>query len=202
MLKKHHVVLCLLAAFSFVMVMGCAQPPTEEMAKAEKAVADAKAKEANLYAADAFKKAEDALKKAKDQVAAKQYKEAKQAALDTAALAQQALAGVEAGKAKMKEEAAKTAADVQKAYDELKADVAAAVKKKKLAAKDKDEVQAALDKWTADLTAVKTKLDAGKIGEALGEYKAMLKAIGAKKEDVAKLVAAAPAAPEKKKKKK
>jgi len=201
MLKKRNVLslLCVLVAFSFALVMGCAQPPTEEMAKADKAVADAKAKEANLYAQDALKKAEDAFKKAKDQVAAKQYKEAKQAAIDTVALAQQAIAGVAAGQAKMKEDAAKIAADVDKALDELKTDVATAIKKKLPV--PKEEVQAAIGKWGVDLAAVKDKLQGGKISEASGELKAMMTAVSAKKEEIAKLVASAPAAPEKKKKK-
>ena len=200
MLKKRNVLslVCVLVAFSFALVMGCASPPTEEMAKADKAVADAKAKDANLYAQDAFKKAEDAFKKAKDQVAAKQYKEAKQTAIDTVALAQQAIAGVAAGQAKMKEDAAKIAADVDKALDELKTDVAMAIKKKLPV--PKEEVQAAIGKWGVDLAAVKDKLQGEKISEALGELKAMITAVSAKKEEIAKLVASAAAAPEKKKK--
>jgi hypothetical protein len=198
MLKKRNVfsLLCVLAAFSFALVMGCAQPPTEEMAKADKAVAEAKAKEANLYAQDAFKKAEDAFKKAKDQVAAKQYKEAKQVAIDTVALAQQAIAGVEAGKAKMKEDAAKMLADVDKALDELKTDVAAAIKKTLVV--PKEEVQAAIGKWGVDLALVKDKLQGGKISEAFDELKAMMKAVGAKKEEIAKLGAPGAAEPAKK----
>ncbi|MFH1079549.1 MAG: hypothetical protein V1766_04720 [Pseudomonadota bacterium] len=204
MLKKRNVLslLCVLVVFSFVLVMGCAKPPTEEMAKADKAVADAKAKEADLYAQDALKKAEDTLKKAKDQVAAKQYKEAKQAAIDTVALAQQAIAGVEAGKAKMKEDAVKMAADVEKALDEMKTDVATAIKKK--LSIPREEIQAAIGKWGVDLATVKDKLQGGKISEAFGELKAMMTDVGAKKEEIGKLVASAPevpAAPVKKKKK-
>jgi uncharacterized FlaG/YvyC family protein len=199
MLKKRggFSLLCVLVAFSFALVMGCAQPPTEEMAKADKAIADAKTKEANLYASDALKKAEDVFKKAKEQVAAKQYKEAKQAAIDTAALAQQAIAAVEAGKAKMKEDAAKMAADVDKALDELKTDVAMAIKKKLPV--PQEEVQAAIGKWGVGLATLKDKLQGDKVSEAFGELKAMMTAIGAKKEEIAKLVASAPAAPEKKK---
>jgi hypothetical protein len=199
MLKKRKVLslLCVLVAFAFALVMGCAQPPTEEMAKADKAIAEAKEKEANLYAQDALKKAEDVFKKAKEQVAAKQYKEAKQAAIDTAALAQQAIAGVAAGKAKMQEEAAKMAVDVDKALDELKTDVAMAIKKKLPV--PKEEVQAAIGKWGVDLATLKDKLQSGKISEAFGELKAMMTAVGAKKEEIAKLVTSEPAAPEKKK---
>ncbi len=199
MLKKRKVLslLCVLAAFSFALVIGCAQPPTEEMAKADKAIADAKTKEANLYAPDALKKAEDAFKKAKDQIAAKQYKEAKQVAIDTVALAQQAIAGVEAGKAKMKEDAAKVIADVEKALDELKTDVAMAIKKK--VPVPQEEVHTAIGKWGVDLATLKDKLQGGKISEAFGELKAMMTSVSAKKEDIVKLVASAPAAPEKKK---
>jgi hypothetical protein len=197
MLKNRYFLsLFVLVAFSFALVMGCAQPPTEEMAKADKAVAEAKEKEANFYAEDAFKKAEDAFKKAKDQVAAKQYKEAKQVAIDTVALAQQAIAGVEAGKAKMKEDAAKMVADVDKALDDLKTDVAAAIKKK--LAVPKEEVQAAIGKWGVDLAVVKDKIQGGKISEAFGELKAMLTAVGAKKEEIAKLGTPAAAVPAKK----
>jgi hypothetical protein len=198
MLKKRKVLslLCVLVAFAFALVMGCAQPPTEEMAKADKAIAEAKEKEANLYAQDALKKAEDVFKKAKEQVAAKQYKEAKQAAIDTVALAQQAIAGVAAGKAKMQEEAAKMAVDVDKALDELKTDVAMAIKKKLPV--PKEEVQAAIGKWGVDLASLKDKLQSGKISEAFGELKAMMTAVGAKKEEIAKLVTSAPAVPEKK----
>ena len=199
MLKKRKVLslLCVLVAFAFALVMGCAQPPTEEMAKADKAIAEAKEKEANLYAQDALKKAEDVFKKAKEQVAAKQYKEAKQAAIDTVALAQQAIAGVAAGKAKMLEEATKMAVDVDKALDELKTDVAMAIKKKLPV--PQEEVQAAIGKWGVGLATLKDKLQGDKVSEAFGELKAMMTAIGAKKEEIAKLVASAPAAPEKKK---
>jgi hypothetical protein len=198
MLKKRYslLLMCVLVAFSFAWMTGCAQPPTEEIAKADKAVADAKSKEANLYVEEGFKKAEDALKKAKDQVTAKQYKEAKQAAIDAASLAQQAIAGIEAGKAKMKEDAAGLAADIEKAVDALKTDVAAAIKKKLPVAKE--EVQAAIGKWGVDLAVVKDKLKDGKIREAFDELKAMMAAVVAKKDMINSMGTPEAAAPVKK----
>ncbi|HBA54224.1 DUF4398 domain-containing protein [Syntrophorhabdus aromaticivorans] len=181
-----------ITAFSLMLVTGCAKPPTEEIAAAEKAIEEAKAKEANLYAESAFKSAEESLKKAKDMVAAKTYKEAKQAALDTATLAQQAVSGIEAGKAKMKEEAEKSVLEVQKLLDDLKVDVAAAIKKKLPV--PKEEVQAAIGKWEVDFTATKEKLQGGKIHEALNELKAMMDAVKAKKDQIAQLDPAAQAA--------
>ena len=198
MLKKRYLLslMCVLMAFSFTLVTGCAKPPTEEITKADKAIEEAKAKEANLYAEEAFKKAEGALKKAKDQVTAKQYKEAKQAAVDTVNLVQQAIAGVEAGKAKMKEAAVGMAADVAKALDDLKTDVAAALKKKLPV--PKEEVQAAIGKWGVDLAVVKDKLMDGKIREAFDELKAMMTAVSDKKETINKLGTPEAAAPAKK----
>lgn len=203
MLKKRCLllVLSLCVAFSFLLVTGCASPPTEELSKADKAIEEAKAKEANLYAEEAFKKAEDALKKAKEQVTAKQYKEAKQSAIDAVSLVQQAITGVEAGKAKMKEDALKTAADIEKAIDDLKTDVAEAIKKKLPV--PREEVEAAIGKWGVDLAMVKDKLQGGKIHEAFSDFKAMMSAVSAKKDEIAKLgtpeaAAPAPAVPAKK----
>jgi hypothetical protein len=192
----YYVLFSVVAVFSLMLLAGCSKPPTEELAGAEKALDEAKGKEANLYAEDAFKKAEEALKKAKDQIAAKQYKEAAQTLKDAIPLAQQAAAGVEAGKAKMKEEAEKLVAEVQKSLDELKADVAAAIKKK--LAVPKEEVQAAIGKWEVDFAGIKDKIQSGKIKEAFEELKTMLEAVKVKKEDIAKLAPAAPAAPPKK----
>ena len=181
------------AVFSLMLLANCSKPPTEELAKVEKAMEEAKSKEANLYAEDAYKKAEESLKKAKDQVVAKQYKEAAQTLVETMPLIQQALTGIEAGKAKMKEEAEKYVGEAQKGLDELKTDVAAAIKKK--VAVPKEEIQAAIGKWEVDLAGIKDKIQSGKIREAFDELKAMVEAVKAKKEDIDKMATAAPAAP-------
>ncbi|MBS1238669.1 MAG: hypothetical protein H6R39_329, partial [Deltaproteobacteria bacterium] len=41
------------------LIFACAKPPTQEIADAVKAIADAKAKEADLYVEDIFAKAQD-----------------------------------------------------------------------------------------------------------------------------------------------
>ena len=181
------------AVFSLMLLAGCSKPPTEALAKAEQAIEEAKQKGANLYAEDMFKKAEESLKKAKDQIAAKQYKEAAQTLMETMPLAQQAVDGVEAGKAKMKEEAEKYAGEAQKGLDDLKKDVAEAIKKK--LAVPREEVQAAIGKWEVDFAGIKDKLQSGKIREAFDELKAMVEAVKAKIEDIAKLAPAAPVPP-------
>jgi hypothetical protein len=94
--RSLNVMLVVITIFSLALFVGCSKPPTEEMTKAEKAVEEAKQKEAPVYVPDLFAKAEASLQKAKDFITDKKYKEAKQVAIETEALAQQAIAGFEA----------------------------------------------------------------------------------------------------------
>jgi hypothetical protein len=197
MLKRNRLwVMFLTASLAVTLVTGCSKPPNQEMAAAEKALEEAKLKEAPLYAEEAFKKAEESMNKAKDLIASKTYKEAKQAALETAALAQQALAGVEAGKARMKEETEKTVEQVQAILDELKTAVAAAIKKKLPVARE--EVQGAIGKWEVDLAGAKDKIKDGKIREAFDELKSMLGLVNTKKDEISQLAPTAAGEPGKK----
>jgi len=193
--RTYYALFFIIVILSFVLVLGCSRPPTEALTKAEQALAEAKQKGANLYAEDAFKKAEESLKKAKDQVTAKQYKEAAQTLMETMPLAQQAVDGVEAGKAKMKEEAEKYIGEVQKGLDDLKKDVVEAIKKNLPV--PKEEVQAAIGKWEVDFAGIKDKLQNGKIREAFDELKAMMEAVKAKQDQIAQLGPTAPAPPNK-----
>jgi hypothetical protein len=198
MLKKcrSYGLIATMLALSFIIFAGCSKPPTEEMTKAEKAVEDAKLKEAPVYVPDLFAKADESLKKAKDFVTGKKYKEAKQAAIETDTLAQQAIAGIEPAKAKIKAEAEQAVQDIQKGIDELKAVVEGAAKKKALTAK-REEVQAMITKWEADLAAAKEKLQSPKIKEGTDALKAIKDDMGAKKEE-ATTALTAPATPPKK----
>ena len=189
--RRLYVVYFIMVVLSFAIFAGCTKPPTEEMAKAEKALEEAKQKEAPVYVPDLFKKAEESLKKAKDYVAEKKYKEAKPVAIETETLSRQAIAGIEAAKAKIKAEAEQTAQDVQKGIDELKSLVAGAEKKKALAAA-REEIQGMITKWETDLAAVKEKL-MNKTKEASEELKALKEQVDKKKEEAASLLTAPPA---------
>jgi hypothetical protein len=181
---------------SFTLFTGCAKPPTEEMTKAEKALEEAKQKEAPAYVPDLFTKADESFKKAKDYITNKKYKEAKQVAIETETLARQAIAGIETAKAKIKTEAEQVAQDVQKGIDDLKA-FAAGVEKKKALAAAREEVKEILAKWEADFASIKEKLQS-KTKEAGEELKAMKEQIDKKKEEAAALLAPAPAPAKKK----
>ena len=175
------------------LVSGCAKPPTEEIAKAEKTLGDAKAKEADIYLEDGFKKAEASLKKAKDLVAQKEYRDAKAAAEEASSGAQLLSSQVEAAKAKMKTDAEQMLQEVKAQTNELKAQVAEAVKRKDPI--NREEVQALIGKNEVDLINVKVRLETGKIRQAYDDLKIMKSQTAAQKE---KLMAALPPAPEKK----
>jgi hypothetical protein len=194
--RNLYIVFITMVVLSFTLLTGCAKPPTEEMAKAEKALEEAKQKEAPAYVPDLFKNAEESLKKAKDYITSKKYKEAKQAAIETETLARQAIAGIETAKAKIKAEAEQVAQDVGKGIDDLKA-FAAGVEKKKALAAAREEVKEILAKWEADFASIKEKLQS-KTKEAGEELKAMKEQIDKKKEEAAALLAPAPAPAKKK----
>lgn len=181
----------LMVVLSLVLFIGCAKPPTAEMEKAEKAVAEAKEKGANLYAEEAFKKAEAVLQNAKDLVGGKKYKEAKAAAEEAATLAGQSLADVDANKAKMKTDAEQMIVDLQKEMENIKGLVVAAIKKK--AQVNREEIQSALGKWELDLTATKDQLQGGKIREAMDQLKAIGPQLKTQTDNVTAAMEAAPA---------
>ncbi len=164
-------------------ISGCSKPPAEEMAKADKAIEEAKQKEAPVYVPDLFAKAESSLKQAQDYIAGKKYKEAKQAAMETEISAQQAIAGIEAAKAKIKTEAEKFAEDVQKEIDDLKNTIST-TPKKKIPAKTIEEIQAEIIKWETDFTGIKEKLQGPKLKEASDELKKLSEQLSAKKEEI------------------
>lgn len=184
------VLFLVIGILSLALLWGCSKPPTEALAKAEQLFEEAKQKGAHLYAEGTFKKAEESLMKAKDQIAAKQYKEAAQTLTETASLAQEAIAGIEAGKTKMKEEAEKMVGEVQKGLDDLKTDVNEALKKN--LAVPKEEVQAAIGKWEVDFAGIKDKLQSGNIREAFDGLKALMDGVQKKREDIGKLAPTEP----------
>jgi hypothetical protein len=149
-------VLVFLLIASFTIITGCSKPPTQEIAKAEKAVDEAKQKEADIYASDIFKSAEESLKKAKEFVINKSYKEAKQAAEETVMTVQRAIVLVETNKVKMMAQAEEMLQDVQKEIDEFKSSAAKAIRKKALT--DRKEIQGLIGKWEIDLLNIKDKL--------------------------------------------
>lgn len=165
---------------SLTLMYGCAKPPTQEVENAEKAIAEAKQKEADLYVQDEFRKAEEALKQAKDLVAAKKYKEAKTAAEEAANSALRAIPLVEMNKAAMKEEAEKMVQEVQQSLDEIKSLAAAAIKKK--APVNKEEVQGAIGKYELEAVSVKNQLQEQKIRGAYDQLISLKEQIRGQKE--------------------
>jgi tetratricopeptide (TPR) repeat protein len=182
MLNKlnHPIVAVLILMVSITIVSSCAKPPTEELAQAEKAIGEAKQKEADLYAQDLFLKAQDSLKKAKDLVAAKKYDEAKKAAEEAANFAKQAIPLVEQNKAKVKAESEQQIQDVQKALEELRALVARSGKQ--MAPKEPKLINEMIKKWETDLARIKEMIREQKFQQASDQLKAMKESILKQKE--------------------
>lgn len=185
MLKRKDInrILVLMVVLSFALLSGCAKPPTEEITKAETAVAEAKQKEADLYVQDVFAKAEESLKKAKDLVTAKKYKEAKEIAEETARIAKQSVSMVEANKAKMKEEAEQMVKDIQGAMAELKTSVAMAIKKK--AQINREEIQGMIGKWEIDMVNIKDQIQTGNIRQAYDSLSSIKEQVKSQAEGIA-----------------
>jgi hypothetical protein len=175
------------------LLSGCAKPPTEEIAKAEKALEGAKAKQADIYLEDGFKKAEAALKKAKDLMAQKEYGDAKTAAEEASSGAQLLSSQVDAAKAKMKADADQMLQEVKEQTNELKTLVADAVKRK--VPVNREEAQALIGRNEIDLINLKVRLETGKIRQAYDDLKVMKSQTAAEKE---KLMASSPPGPERK----
>ncbi|HVN24399.1 MAG TPA: hypothetical protein VMT71_10550 [Syntrophorhabdales bacterium] len=185
-------ILALLMAVSLFLVAGCAKPPTEEIAKAEKALENARAKEADVYLEDAYKKAEAALKRAKELLTQKEYKGAKAAAEEASSGAQLLSSQVEAARIKMKADADQMLQELKEQTNELKAIVADAVKRKLPI--NREEVQALIGKNEIDLINVKVRLETGKIRQGYDDLKIMKSLTAAGKE---KVMAALSPGPEK-----
>lgn len=167
---------------SIFLISGCSKPPTKEMESAEKAIADAKQKEADQYSQELFTKAEASLKKAKDMVGAKNYKDAKTAADEALVHAQQAIQAVEANKTKMKAETEQLLIDIQNAVNEIKTNVTQAIRKKiKI---DQQDIQAAIGKWEVEMVAVKENLSVGKVRQAYDQLKILEEQVKSQKEAI------------------
>jgi len=182
MLKKlnHPIFAVLILMVSIAIFSSCAKPPTEELAQAEKAIEEAKQKEADLYAQDLFLRAQDSLKKAQDLVVAKKYDEAKKAAEEAANFAKQAIPLVEQNKAKVKAEAEQMFQDVEKALEELRAHVAKSGKR--MAPNEAKSVNEMIKKWEADLASIKEKIQGQKVQQASDQLKAIRENILQQKE--------------------
>lgn len=149
---------------SLVFMSSCAKPPTQEIESAEKAIAEAKQKEADLYVQDEFIKAEEALKKAKELISEKKYKEAKAAAETASSSALKAISLVVINREALKEETLKMVDATQKSLDEVKALASAAIRKKSPVSKE--ELQTAIGQYELDLLSVKDQLQEQKIRAA------------------------------------
>jgi len=163
-----------------VLLLGCGKPPTQEVENAEKAAAEAKQKEADIYSTDIFSKAEEALNKVKGLMQEKKYKEAKKAAEETISLAQQAMAQVEPNRSKMKAEAEQMISDIRKEIGELKSLIVKP--SKRMTKRERQEVQELIQKWEKDLANIESMMGAKKIRQAYDQLMGLKKEVSSKRD--------------------
>ncbi|MCX8031168.1 MAG: DUF4398 domain-containing protein [Thermodesulfovibrionales bacterium] len=183
--KKSLLLLLLISLLAFPFI-GCSKPPTKEIENAEKAIAEAKQKEADLYAETLFAKASETLKKAKEMVAAKNYKDAKNLADQALVEAQQSIQAIETNRAKMKSDTEQLIIAIQNAMNEVKTSVTDAIRKKIQI--NQQEIQATIGKWEIDLLTAKENLTAGKIRQAFDQLKSLDEQVKNQKENLKNLL--------------
>ena len=144
-------------------------PPAEEMKNAEMALAEAKQKEADLYAQDEYKRADDSLIMATRLMAAKEYSKAKKALEEATEQARKASKAVEENKAKMKAEAERMLGDFNRQVDELK--VRSAKPEMDTPTQVPREVQELVGKWEIMKMRIPDLIQRGRIREAHNELK-------------------------------
>ncbi len=163
-----------------VLLIGREKPPTLEVENAEKAVAEAKQKEADIYVPDIFSKAEETLKKVKDLMREKRYEEVKKAAEETINLAKQAISQVEPNRSKMKAEAEQMISDLRKEIDELKSLIAKP--SKRMTKRERKELEELIQKWEKDLANIEAMMEAKKIRQAYDQLMGLKKEVSSKRE--------------------
>jgi putative cell wall-binding protein len=144
-------------------------PPAEEMKNAELALAEAKQKQADLYAQDEYKRAEDSLTMATHLMAAKEYSKAKKALEEATVQARKASKAVDENKAIMKAEAERMLSDFNRQVDELK--VRSAKPEMDTPTKVTSEVQELVGKWEIMKMRIPDLIQRGRIREAHDELK-------------------------------
>ncbi len=99
---------------------GCAKPPTKEISDAEAAVSAAKLAEADIYVPTEYRSAEDMLARARAQADQKEYSEAKDSAIQTIALAEDAREKAIVARREAKVKAGEIIEDLKAALEEAK----------------------------------------------------------------------------------
>ena len=173
--------LCIiLCCVSLMLFAGCSKPPTKEVESAEKAIADAKKAEADLYVQDIFAKSENSLKQSKELITQKKYKEAKAAAEEASKFALEALIQLAPNKLKMKEDVAQKILSAEPLIKEIKDLASRAIKKK--VGPDKDELKTTIGNTELEMVNINESMKAEKIREAYDKIVVMLEQLQSQKE--------------------
>ncbi|HIE03639.1 MAG TPA: DUF4398 domain-containing protein [Candidatus Latescibacteria bacterium] len=165
-----------LGALLFLVVWGCAKPPTQEMEAAKVAIQAARDAEAQVYAPGELKAAEEALSEAEAKVEAKKYKEARPLAIKAKELADKAKELAITNKERTRSDAEVALDDASRAISEAKEALEAAAGtlskvRKVLPRKEREEFDSELDSLRSLVDQMEKDLEAGRMAFNRGAYK-------------------------------
>jgi soluble cytochrome b562 len=155
---------------ALLILSGCAQPPTVELSAAQKAIDDAHAAQADMYAAAEFGAAQKALTDARTEITnqdknfvlTRNYTGATNLLKDVETKAQAAQAAAKGNKEKAKSEVEALIQETTASLEAAKTDLDKAPKSK--------NAKAELDSLKTDLDTLSTKLDQAKAVANSGDY--------------------------------
>lgn len=174
MLRVGRLAFLLIIVFTF----GCAEPPSKEMNQAQGAIDAARAAGADRFAAEEFQAAVNALKRSDEAVAARDYRQALNNAIDSRERAQNAAKLAVEGRANSRGEAERAIAEVATLHDradELLKDPSLT----KLPAASLDGAQGTVTAAGKALQEARTALkqeDYAQVKKALGSFSSQLQA--------------------------
>ncbi len=152
-----------------ILLSGCEKPPTDAVIKAERLTQEAKKAEAEVYAKGIFAKTEKTLKKTKEHIAVKEYKKAKESAMEASQLAQESIMIAKAEKVRLKEDAELMEQEIEGLLGELQT-----YNEKRSGKPSKGKtrgLQSMLSQFQSDLSSARGKLQTQEIMQAHSQLK-------------------------------
>jgi hypothetical protein len=168
----HAVTLTGVGAVTLGLLSGCAKPPDQELAAAQKALAEVQTVEADIYMPDDYHKAREGLDSAQAVIArqneafilTRNYEEAGKYLAVVTSLAEKMQSGADAAKEAMKEKVTKELAATREEIEEVRKEVEKAPRSKGREALAAMATQ--LDAADSALVQAETELSAGKYADA------------------------------------
>ena len=172
----------------FLVILGCAGEPKQELTTAKEALEKAREAQADRYALDIFTLAENSLTEAEDLIAQKKYSEAKQLLINAKGMADSAASQASINKENVKVEAEDAISESQKAMQLLMETQKAAQDWK--IPKEKTDLSQQMPNWEDQLKLAQGEYNAGNLDVAKDIASKVYQELNAKNNELSELLAA------------